>query len=107
VRAGWVVEADGQVAFGPLEQGERLVGAGLDERDGDVQPAGGRVGERGGYQGGVAAGQRGQPHLAGGGAGERGQLRLGGGQLGGDGVGVGHQRPSGLGQPHTAAVAGD
>src|SRR6266542_2051294 len=51
------------------------------------RPRGGQVGERGGDEGGVAAGQRGQPDVAGGGAGERGELGFGGGQLGGDRVG--------------------
>jgi hypothetical protein len=94
---GGVVEGDGQVALGALEQGKRLVGAGLDERDGDIGAAGGQVGEGGGYEGGVAAGQGGQPHVAGGGAGERGELRLGGGQLGGDRVAAGDQGVAGVG----------
>ncbi len=71
------------------------------------RPRGGQVGERGGDEGGVAAGQRGQPDVAGGGAGERGELGFGGGQLGGDRVGAGHQRPAGLGERDAAAVAGD
>src|SRR6266545_2109911 len=59
---GGVVEGDGQVAFGVLQQGKRLVGAGLDERNGDIGTAGGQVGEGGGYEGGVAAGQIGRAH---------------------------------------------
>jgi len=65
------------------------------------------VGEGGGDEGGVAAGQGGQPHVAGGGAGERGELRLSGGQLGSDRVGAGHHGLTGVGQRDAAAVADD